>query len=199
MLTTKKENQPVTLENTHTPDIQFKEVERNINEREQEISRLIKQHSIPVEWFDVNFNPNTQDFKTDTVKEAYNNILNYQREISEYINTFCMSRDRLKSITQQIDASILEAQDAKMAIVKANQNLVLSYAKRFRHKVSSDEFLNLMHEGSVALMKAIDNFNYQGGYKFRTYATWWIRQGITRAAVKQDTAENDGNETQEEA
>lgn len=189
----------MTLENTHTPDIQFKEVERNINEREQEISRLIKQHSIPVEWFDVNFKPDTQDFKTDTVKEAYNNILNYQREISEYINTFCMSRDKLKSINQQIDISVLEAQDAKMAIVKANQNLVLSYAKRFRHKVSSDEFLNLMHEGSVALMKAIDNYNYQGGYKFRTYATWWIRQGIVRAAAKHDTSENDSNETQEES
>ncbi|RKU09036.1 hypothetical protein C6501_15930 [Candidatus Poribacteria bacterium] len=171
----------MTLENAHSLDFQFKEVERSINEREQEISRLMKQYNIPVEWFDREFNAETHNFETDAIKEAYLNIARYQHEIKQYINTFCISRDKLQAITKQIDSSVINAQDAKMAIVKANLRLVVNIVKKFRQETHGREFFDLIQEGNIGLMKAIDKFDYQSGYQFNTYATWWIRQSISRA------------------
>lgn len=170
------------LGKAHPLEFQFKEVERNINEHEQEISRLVKQHNIPAEWFDREFNAETHDFETDAVKQAYLKIAHYQHEIKQHINTFCISREKLQNITKQIDSSIINnAQDAKMAIVKANFWLVVSIVKRFRQEAHGPEFFNLIQEGNIGLMKAIDKFDYQRGFKFSTYATWWIRQSIARA------------------
>lgn len=189
------------LGNTQTLDFQFKEVESNINEREQEISRLIKQHNIPTEWFDVSFNPKTYNFETDAVKEAFFKIVRYQDEIYQYINTFGISRDKLQVITEQIGISQTDAEDAKMAIVKANLRLVVSIAKQFRPEAETSdlEFLDMIQEGNIGLMKAVDNFNYQSGYKFRTYATWWIRQRVVRAIANQGAIGNDDHETLEES
>ena len=171
-----------TLENAHPLDFQFKEVERNINEREQEISRLVKQHNIPAEWFDREFNAETYNFETDADKEAYLKIARYQHEIKQYINTFCISREKLQDITKQIDSGIINnAQDAKMAIVKANLRLVVSLVKRYGQETQGREFFDLIQEANIGLMKAIDNYDYQGGYKFSTYATWWVRQSISHA------------------
>jgi RNA polymerase primary sigma factor len=171
----------VDLGNTNTLDFQFKEIERNINEREQEISRLVKEHNIPAEWFDREFNAESHNFETDAVKEAYLKIARYQHEIKQYINTFYITRDKLQTTTKQIDFSVINAHDAKMAIVKANLWLVVSIIKRFRQEVQGREFFDLIQEGNIGLMKAIDNYDYQGGYKFNTYATWWVRQSIARA------------------
>lgn len=179
----------MTLENAHSLDFQFKEVEHNINQREQEISRLIQQHDIPVECFDHEFKAETHNFETDAVKEAYLKIADYQREIKQYINTFCVSRDKLQAITKQIDSSVINAQDAKMAIVKANLRLVVSIVKKFRQESHGREFFDLIQEGNIGLMKAIDKFDYQRGYQFNTYATWWIRQSVSRAIA---SAEENG-------
>ena len=171
-----------TLENTHPLDFQFIEVERNINEREQEISRLVKQHNIPAEWFDREFNAETHNFETDAVKEVYLKIARYQHEIKQYINTFCISREKLQDITKQIEPSVINnAQDAKMAIVKANLRLVVSIVNKYRQEAHGREFFDLIQEGNIGLMKAIDNYDYQGGFQFNTYVTWWVRQSISRA------------------
>lgn len=177
------------LERTQSLDFQFKEVERNINECEQEISRLVKEHNMPAEWFDNEFKAETHNFETDAVKEAYLKIAHYQREIKQYINTFCVSRDKLQTITKQIDSSVINAQDAKMAIVKANLRLVVSIVKKSRQESHGREFFDLIQEGNIGLMKAIDNFHYERGYQFRTYATWWIRQSVSRAIASAEGKE----------
>ncbi len=180
------------LGNTRSLVFQVNEIEQNISEREQEIAKLQKQHNIPAEWFDGEFDSETHNFKTDAVKEAYINIVRYQREIQRYINTFGIAHDALRAISEQICIGETNAQDLKMAIVEANLRLVVGIAENFRHQVSALEFLDLIQKGNIGLMQAIDEFDYQRGYKFSTYATWWIRQSITRAIADQrDTKRND--------
>lgn len=169
------------LGNTNTLDSQFKEVELNINEREQAISRIIEQHDIPIEWFDRDFNAETHNFNTDAIKEAYHKVVHFQNEIHQYINTFCISRDKLQDIPEKIDISVVNAHTAKMAIVNSSLRLVVNIAKKYTNRNSNLELLDLIHVGNIGLMKAIDNFHYERGYKFNTYATWWIRQDISRA------------------
>ena len=178
--------------NTHSIVFQVNEIEQNISEREQEIAKLQKQHNIPAEWFDGEFDSETHNFKTDAVKEAYINIVRYQREIQGYINTFGIAYDALRAISEQICIAEANAQDLKMTIVEANLKLVVGIAENFRHQASGLESLDLIQEGNIGLMQAIDEFDYQRGYKFSTYATWWIRQSIARAIADQkSTKRND--------
>lgn len=164
---------------------QVKDVERNISNREQAILNLQKEHKIPTEWFKGRIDPKKHSFKSDAAKQAYINIIRYEREIQQYLNTIGISRDSLQAITKQICIGEANAQDAKMAIVEANLRLVVSIAKKYRHQAPGLEFLDLIQEGNIGLMRAVDKFDYQRGYKFSTYATWWIRQSITRAIADQ--------------
>src|SRR5437016_7217170 len=101
------------------------------------------------------------------------------RELKRLETEAGLSRKALTTLIQQIDESDRTVRQAKRELMEANLRLVVSVAKRY---LGSDlSLLDLVQEGNIGLMKAVDRFQYRRGFKFSTYATWWIRQAITRA------------------
>jgi RNA polymerase primary sigma factor len=90
---------------------------------------------------------------------------------------------QLKHINRELVAARLKTQHAKNEMIAANLRLVISIAKKYTHRGML--FLDLIQEGNIGLMRAVDKFEYRRGWKFSTYATWWVRQGITRALAEQ--------------
>jgi RNA polymerase sigma factor (sigma-70 family) len=91
--------------------------------------------------------------------------------------------DELKEIYKRMNASELSSTQAKKEMIEANLRLVISIAKKYTNR--GMQFLDLIQEGNIGLMKAVDKFEYRRGFKFSTYATWWIRQSITRSIADQ--------------
>src|SRR5437764_826462 len=106
-----------------------------------------------------------------------------RNEISEIATATGTSLGEFRRIVNMVQKGEREARIAKKEMVEANLRLVISIAKKYTNR--GLQFLDLIQDGNIGLMKAVDKFEYRRGYKFSTYATWWIRQAITRSIADQ--------------
>ncbi len=111
------------------------------------------------------------------------NILEEQQKLIDLQKKIGIPLKDLKEINKQMSTGEAKARRAKREMTEANLRLVISIAKKYTNR--GLQFLDLIQEGNIGLMKAVDKFEYRRGYKFSTYATWWIRQAITRSIADQ--------------
>ena len=110
-------------------------------------------------------------------------ILRAQKKLAELEENASLTISEIKDINRRMSIGEARARRAKKEMVEANLRLVISIAKKYTNR--GLQFLDLIQEGNIGLMKAVDKFEYRRGYKFSTYATWWIRQAITRSIADQ--------------
>ncbi len=155
----------------------------------------VKEAKMPRKEFISNFPGNEINFKwlkgvlknkptyADKLKEQEEEILKVQGKLALIFEDALLNISEIKEINRTISIGEAKARRAKKEMVEANLRLVISIAKKYTNRGLL--FLDLIQEGNIGLMKAVDKFEYRRGYKFSTYATWWIRQAITRSIADQ--------------
>ena len=122
-------------------------------------------------------------YKKDLLEKVKQDVVIAQKDIIELEQRVGLSVKEIKEINRSMSMGETKMRRAKKDMVEANLRLVISIAKKYTNR--GLQFLDLIQEGNIGLMKAVDKFEYRRGYKFSTYATWWIRQAITRSIADQ--------------
>ncbi|MDP6376701.1 MAG: RNA polymerase sigma factor RpoD [Pseudomonadales bacterium] len=138
-------------------------------------------HEISIAW--VNKHIKAKKDYSRLLDAQKNDIARAQKRLKSLINETRLTVTEIKDINRRMSLGEAKARRAKKDMVEANLRLVISIAKKYTNR--GLQFLDLIQEGNIGLMKAVDKFEYRRGYKFSTYATWWIRQAITRSIADQ--------------
>ena len=176
----------------------FRQLRNHIREFERNIMRLcIEKARIPRKLFidtfpgqetDLNWlvtltTKQAKKLDLERISEYTDEIKHLQTRLAAFEQEYGLTIGEIKEINRQMSIGEAKARRAKKEMVEANLRLVISIAKKYTNR--GLQFLDLIQEGNIGLMKAVDKFEYRRGYKFSTYATWWIRQAITRSIADQ--------------
>ena len=174
----------------------LKEVINRVRTNERMILNIcVKQSNMPRKTFIDTFRANetnlgwvddhlkTGEDYTATLRESKDEIIRHQKRLKNIEKISHLTIHEIKEINRKMSIGEAKARRAKKEMIEANLRLVISIAKKYTNR--GLQFLDLIQEGNIGLMKAVDKFEYRRGYKFSTYATWWIRQAITRSIADQ--------------
>jgi len=176
----------------------FRQLRNHIREFERSIMKLcIEKARIPrklfidtfpgqetdLQWLPQLIETNGKKLDMTRIAEYTEEIKRLQSRLAAFEEEYGLTISEIKDINKKMSIGEAKARRAKKEMVEANLRLVISIAKKYTNR--GLQFLDLIQEGNIGLMKAVDKFEYRRGYKFSTYATWWIRQAITRSIADQ--------------